>query len=143
MGPFYELVCAESDQTVDRSLLNELKEKNAKKLKEIEAEIVDAEHNLGTSLNTINSLQLTTLIFTTFRRKRGPTSVAQKIRVPVSNRRQDKRVDRLPFHLRKDRRHWLPHRFGIQLDPLGTLLSRPQTDQRQHRQSQRLDGAGR
>jgi len=49
MGPFYELVCAESDQTVDQALLNEIKEKNAKKLKEMDAEIADSEQNLGES----------------------------------------------------------------------------------------------
>lgn len=49
MGPFYELVTSELGVAADKTLLAELKEKNAKRLKEIDAEIVDAEQNLGES----------------------------------------------------------------------------------------------
>ncbi|KAJ1365495.1 hypothetical protein KIN20_025849 [Parelaphostrongylus tenuis] len=47
MAPLYELLCEEIGLTVDQSLLAEMKEKNAKRLKEIDAEIEDAEKNLG------------------------------------------------------------------------------------------------
>lgn len=47
MGPFYELVCKESDTKIDRALLQNLKEKNTKRIGEIDAEIKDAEENLG------------------------------------------------------------------------------------------------
>ncbi|CAD5224896.1 unnamed protein product [Bursaphelenchus xylophilus] len=49
MGPFYELVCQEADQTVDQQLLADMKAKNAKRIAEIEVEINDAEQNLGES----------------------------------------------------------------------------------------------
>lgn len=49
MGPFYELVCAESDQNIDQALLKELKDKNTKKLITMNADILDAEQNLGES----------------------------------------------------------------------------------------------
>lgn len=47
MGPFYEFVCAESDQTIDQELLKELKEKNTQKLVAMNADILNAEENLG------------------------------------------------------------------------------------------------
>ncbi|KAI1715726.1 26S proteasome subunit RPN7 domain-containing protein [Ditylenchus destructor] len=49
MGPFYEIVCQETNTSIDQALLRSLKEKNAKKLKEIDDEIKDAEKNLGES----------------------------------------------------------------------------------------------
>ncbi|KAI1715600.1 26S proteasome subunit RPN7 domain-containing protein [Ditylenchus destructor] len=49
MGPFYEIVCQETNTIVDQALLRSIKEKNAKKLKEIDDEIKDAEENLGES----------------------------------------------------------------------------------------------
>ncbi|KAI6215812.1 hypothetical protein M3Y94_00428800 [Aphelenchoides besseyi] len=49
MAPFYELVCAETNRKPDESMLKDLKAKNTKRLQEIEAEIVDAEQNLGES----------------------------------------------------------------------------------------------
>ena len=49
MGPFYELLAAELQINVDKDLLADLKQKNAKKLKEIDDEILDAEQNLGES----------------------------------------------------------------------------------------------
>jgi 26S proteasome regulatory subunit N7 len=49
MGPFYELVCAESDQNIDEALLKDLKQKNSKKIEAMDAEILDAEQNLGES----------------------------------------------------------------------------------------------
>lgn len=50
MAPFYEMICAETGQNVDANLLNELTLKNEERLKTIEAEIVDAEQNLGVLL---------------------------------------------------------------------------------------------
>lgn len=47
MGPFYEYICQDSDLKVDRTLLKNLLEKNTKKIAEIDAEIKDAEENLG------------------------------------------------------------------------------------------------
>jgi len=47
MGPFYELLCSETEQTVDQTLLKILKESNEKRLKEAEDEILDAEKNFG------------------------------------------------------------------------------------------------
>lgn len=47
MGPFYELVCNEANVKIDRALLQSLKDKNTKRLDEIETEIKDAEENLG------------------------------------------------------------------------------------------------
>ncbi|KAI1725169.1 26S proteasome subunit RPN7 domain-containing protein [Ditylenchus destructor] len=49
MGPFYEIVCQETNTPVDQSLLSSLKEKNAIKLQEIDNKIKDAEQNLGES----------------------------------------------------------------------------------------------
>ncbi|KAI6189195.1 26S proteasome non-ATPase regulatory subunit 6 [Aphelenchoides besseyi] len=49
MAPFYELVCTETNRKPDESMLKDLKAKNTKRLQEIEAEIVDAEQNLGES----------------------------------------------------------------------------------------------
>lgn len=47
MGPFYELICQELDTQIDAKLLADLKAKNEKRIAEIEAEIKDAEENLG------------------------------------------------------------------------------------------------
>lgn len=47
MGPFYEMVCKEANVKIDRALLKSLKDKNTKRLEEIDAEIKDAEENLG------------------------------------------------------------------------------------------------
>uniref|UniRef100_A0A7E4W0E6 26S proteasome non-ATPase regulatory subunit 6 n=1 Tax=Panagrellus redivivus TaxID=6233 RepID=A0A7E4W0E6_PANRE len=49
MGPFYELLTAELGAPLDKALLAELKAKNAKRIAEIDAEIADAEQNLGES----------------------------------------------------------------------------------------------
>jgi hypothetical protein len=49
MGPFYDMVCTETGQTVDQELLHSLLEKNKKKIEEVDAEILDAEQNLGES----------------------------------------------------------------------------------------------
>jgi len=47
MGPYYELLCNETEQTIDHALLSTLNEKNAKRLKEAEEAILDAEKNFG------------------------------------------------------------------------------------------------
>ncbi|RCN46202.1 PCI domain protein [Ancylostoma caninum] len=47
MAPLYELICAELGVPVDAAQLAKMKENNAKRLKEIDAEIEDAENNLG------------------------------------------------------------------------------------------------
>jgi len=47
MGPFYELLCAETDQTVDQELLKTLKDSNEERLKKADEEILDAEKNFG------------------------------------------------------------------------------------------------
>jgi 26S proteasome regulatory subunit N7 len=49
MGPFYELVCNETDAQIDQALLADLKKQNKKRIEEIDAEIKDAEENLGES----------------------------------------------------------------------------------------------
>jgi 26S proteasome regulatory subunit N7 len=49
MGPFYELLASELQFPVDKTLLTELKQKNTKKIQEIDAEILDAEQSLGES----------------------------------------------------------------------------------------------
>ncbi|CAG9539594.1 unnamed protein product [Cercopithifilaria johnstoni] len=49
MGPYYKLVCADIGTTMDESLFTELRKANEKRLKEIDDEIADAEHNLGES----------------------------------------------------------------------------------------------
>lgn len=50
MGPFYELVCQETDQNLDQALFADLKAKNEARLAEIENEIQDAEQNLGRNI---------------------------------------------------------------------------------------------
>lgn len=47
MAPLYQLICGEVGIPVDQSLLAEMKENNSKRIKEIDAEIEDAEKNLG------------------------------------------------------------------------------------------------
>lgn len=47
MGAFYEYVCQDSDVKMDKTLLKTLNEKNIKRIAEIDAEIKDAEENLG------------------------------------------------------------------------------------------------
>ncbi|CAJ0604250.1 unnamed protein product [Cylicocyclus nassatus] len=47
MAPLYELICGELGVPADAAQLSIMKENNAKRLKEIEAEIEDAENNLG------------------------------------------------------------------------------------------------
>jgi 26S proteasome regulatory subunit N7 len=47
MGPFYEYACQEAGVPLDKGLLRELATKNEKRVKELEAEIEDAEKNLG------------------------------------------------------------------------------------------------
>lgn len=47
MGPYYKLVCDEIRINIDDTLFNELTSKNEKRLQEIDAEIADAEQNLG------------------------------------------------------------------------------------------------
>ncbi|VDN57475.1 unnamed protein product [Dracunculus medinensis] len=49
MGPYYKLVCDEIRINIDDTLFNELTSKNEKRLQEIDAEIADAEQNLGES----------------------------------------------------------------------------------------------
>ncbi|VDK42499.1 unnamed protein product [Anisakis simplex] len=49
MGPYYKTVCDEVGAAINETLLNELKEKNEKRVKEMDAEIEDAEQNLGES----------------------------------------------------------------------------------------------
>uniref|UniRef100_A0A0N5AFI4 26S proteasome non-ATPase regulatory subunit 6 n=1 Tax=Syphacia muris TaxID=451379 RepID=A0A0N5AFI4_9BILA len=49
MGPYYKQVCEELGIAINEPLLNELKAKNEKKLKEMDDEIKDAEQNLGES----------------------------------------------------------------------------------------------
>ncbi|TKR61871.1 hypothetical protein L596_028924 [Steinernema carpocapsae] len=49
MGPFYSLVCSETGTPVDAALLQRMTEKNKKRIAEINAEIEDAEQNLGES----------------------------------------------------------------------------------------------
>jgi 26S proteasome regulatory subunit N7 len=48
MGPFYQLLCKDLDIPMDQALVDEMKAKNDKTLAEIDAEILDAEQNLGT-----------------------------------------------------------------------------------------------
>lgn len=50
MGPYYKQVCEELGIAINESLLNELKLKNERKLKEMDDEITDAEQNLGNFL---------------------------------------------------------------------------------------------
>ena len=50
MAPFYEMICAETGQNVDATMLNEMAVKNEERIKAIEAEIVDTEQNLGAFL---------------------------------------------------------------------------------------------
>ncbi len=47
MGPFYQLVCDELSIPIDQALLAEMKAKNEKRLADVDAEIKDAEENLG------------------------------------------------------------------------------------------------
>lgn len=54
MGPFYEYISQDSNIKIDRALLKNLLEKNTKILSEIDAEIKDAEENLGFSYFLIN-----------------------------------------------------------------------------------------
>lgn len=50
MGPYYERTCAELGMQADMTLLNDLKEKNKKRLQAFMDEIADAEANLGKKL---------------------------------------------------------------------------------------------
>ena len=52
MGPYYQFVCNEVGHPVDKKLADELKGKNDKTLADIDAEILDAEQNLGSQLLT-------------------------------------------------------------------------------------------
>lgn len=52
MAPLYQIICDELGVQVDSSQLAAMKEHNATRLKEIDAEIEDAENNLGTSFFT-------------------------------------------------------------------------------------------
>lgn len=65
MGPFYETVCQETSMKIDRALLQNLKDKNAKRLGEIDAEIKDAEENLGL-FNNIKVFRFTSLALSMF-----------------------------------------------------------------------------
>lgn len=57
MAPLYELICGELGVPVDAAQLAAMKENNTKRLKEIDAEIEDAENNLGgVSLHQVQSL---------------------------------------------------------------------------------------
>lgn len=47
MAPLYELLCAELGVVPEASQLSEMKAANTKRVTEIEAEIEDAEKNLG------------------------------------------------------------------------------------------------
>lgn len=47
MAPWYEEICKELGWTVDKSLLDRMKEANRKKVEELDAAIEDAEKNLG------------------------------------------------------------------------------------------------
>lgn len=47
MGPFYEEICSDLRWPLDKQLLKELKEENAKKIAELDEKIEDAEKNLG------------------------------------------------------------------------------------------------
>jgi 26S proteasome regulatory subunit N7 len=47
MGPYYQYVCKETGRPIDPVLVDELKVKNEKILADIDAEILDAEQNLG------------------------------------------------------------------------------------------------
>uniref|UniRef100_A0A914DKG0 26S proteasome non-ATPase regulatory subunit 6 n=1 Tax=Acrobeloides nanus TaxID=290746 RepID=A0A914DKG0_9BILA len=49
MGPYYQYVCKETGRPIDPALVDELKVKNEKILADIDAEILDAEQNLGES----------------------------------------------------------------------------------------------
>ncbi|CAD6197119.1 unnamed protein product [Caenorhabditis auriculariae] len=49
MAPFYELICSELNTQVDQSQLSKMKAANEKVIKDIDAEIEDAEKNLGES----------------------------------------------------------------------------------------------
>ena len=49
MAPLYQLYAKDLNWTVDKSLLDSMKEENAKTLKELEEAIKDAEENLGES----------------------------------------------------------------------------------------------
>jgi hypothetical protein len=47
MAPFYMLIRNELGLPIDQKLMTEMKEKNDKKIAEIDNEIADAEKNLG------------------------------------------------------------------------------------------------
>lgn len=47
MAPLYKILCEELKVTPDAGQLNKMAEANAKRIKEIEAEIADSEANLG------------------------------------------------------------------------------------------------
>ncbi|GMT24212.1 hypothetical protein PFISCL1PPCAC_15509, partial [Pristionchus fissidentatus] len=49
MGPLYKTICEDLQVPIDSTLLESMKTKNTKRIVEIEAEIEDAEHNLGES----------------------------------------------------------------------------------------------
>lgn len=55
MGPYYKIVCDEIGAAINETMLCELKEKNEKRLKEIDAEIEDAEQNLGNICLKLNN----------------------------------------------------------------------------------------
>ena len=61
MAPLYKLVTDELKIPIDKAVYDELKAKNQKRVEEIEAEIADAEKNLGKHLIP---LPLTDPIFT-------------------------------------------------------------------------------
>ncbi|VDM95513.1 unnamed protein product [Thelazia callipaeda] len=58
MGPYYKLICAETGTAMDEALFEDLKKANEKRLKEMDDEIADAEQNLGTFNDLLNSVQL-------------------------------------------------------------------------------------
>ncbi|PIO63651.1 PCI domain protein [Teladorsagia circumcincta] len=49
MAPLYQMICDELGVPVDKAQLTAMKENNTKRIKEIEAEIEDAENNLGST----------------------------------------------------------------------------------------------
>lgn len=77
-----------------------------------------------------------------FRWKWSSSGMAPQIRVSLSNWWQTGRSHRLPSNLRENGWHWLQNRFGLLLDPCGSLLLGSQTHQCQHLQSQGSHGTG-